>query len=151
MSCHGEVEFAHGVKVVVTGGAGFIGSQLGHHLHELGCRVTLIDDMSYGRPDNLVIDGKRFGKFVLGDVRDQELMRRELEGATYVVHLAGIAPLPANQIDPQNSISVNVGGLASTLEAARHTGVKRVLFSSTSATYENNTKVWQHYGLIIST
>ncbi|HQQ82043.1 MAG TPA: NAD-dependent epimerase/dehydratase family protein [Cyclobacteriaceae bacterium] len=125
-------------KVVITGGAGFIGSQLGYQLDQEGMEVVLIDDMSFGYEDNLVIDGKRFGTFVKADVRKKEMMEL-LRGADTVYHFAGISALPVCQENPYYAIDVNVAGTANVLEAARLNDVRRVVFASTSAIYENNT------------
>lgn len=126
-------------KILITGGAGFIGSQLGYQLDKEGHDVILLDNMSYGRLDNLVINGKTFATFVGMDIRNKDIYSI-MEGIDYVFHLAGIAPLPDCQSDPYSAIDVNVSGTANVLDAARYHGVKRVIFSSTSAVYENNQK-----------
>ncbi len=126
-------------KILITGGAGFIGSQLGHQLFKEKHEVILLDNMSYGRLDNLIINGETFGTFVCMDIRSKQLYKI-MEGVDYVFHLAGIAPLPDCQSDPCNAIDVNVSGTANVLDSARYNGVKRVIFSSTSAVYENNKK-----------
>lgn len=125
-------------KVVITGGAGFIGSQLGHQLDKKGYEVVLVDDMSFGYEDNLVIDGQRFGTFVKADVRTPEIMQIA-KGADTIFHFAGISALPVCQESPYYAIDVNVAGTANVLEAARLNNVRRVIFASTSAIYENNT------------
>lgn len=126
-------------KILITGGAGFIGSQLGYQLEKEGHDVILLDNMSYGRLDNLVINGETFGNFVGMDIRSKDIYKI-MRGVDYVFHLAGIAPLPDCQSDPYSAIDVNVSGTANVLDAARYHGVKRVIFSSTSAVYENNKK-----------
>lgn len=124
-------------RIVITGGAGFIGSQLGHTLHQAGWDVVLLDNLSFGHVDNLVVDGRLWGTFVAADIRDANLARR-FEGADCVVHLAGIAALPVCQANPQHAFDVNTSGTANVLEAARRAGVRRVIFSSTSAVYERS-------------
>ena len=57
------------MNFIITGGAGFIGSQLGHYFHSVGHDVCLLDNMSYGKKDNLVVNGKHFGSFVEYDIR----------------------------------------------------------------------------------
>jgi len=123
------------LRVVVTGGAGFIGSQLGRRLHEQGHEVVLLDNLQYGHLDNMVAAGGLFGRFVCKDVRDPDLGSVFNEG-DIVFHLAGIAALPVCQADPRKAYDVNVAGLGNVLEAARRAGVARVVFSSTSAVYE---------------
>jgi len=123
------------MKVMITGGAGFVGSQLGKHLHRRGDEVVLLDNMRFGHLDNLLLDGAPFGRFHCADVRDKALASL-LEGVVVVFHLAGIAALPVCQLDPGEAYDVNAGGVANVLEASRRAGVRRVIFSSTSAVYE---------------
>lgn len=134
------------MKTVITGGAGFIGSQLGYHYHKIGHDVHLVDDLSYGGEDNLSIEGKQIGEFHEADVRNQKLMEEILRHADLVIHLAGVAPLPDCQSKPQRAYSVNVGGVASILEASRRNEVPRILFASTSAVYENTRKANNEIG-----
>jgi nucleoside-diphosphate-sugar epimerase len=123
-------------KVLITGGAGFIGSQLGHALHLAGHAVTLVDDMSDGQEDNLVVDGARFGEFVRLDVRDPG-MAEVMAGHDVVFHFAGTSSLPKCQTDPGAAYDNNVTATVRLLEWARRQGVRRFVFSSTSAVYEN--------------
>ena len=125
------------MKIMITGGAGFIGSQLGYSLSKQGHDVFLLDNMSYGYKDNLLVDGKNFGNFIHEDIRSANL-HKHLKGMDYVFHFAGIAPLPNCQENPYEAIDVNVAGTANVLEGCRRQGVKRVIFASTSAVYENN-------------
>ncbi len=124
-------------KVVITGAAGFIGSQLGLHLHGEGFDVHLLDNLRYGYRENLVIDGRPFGTFHMMDIRDPDLAR-VFDGADTVFHLAAISALPVCQSEPFEAIGVNVGGTANVLEAARRSNVRRVIVASTSAVYENS-------------
>jgi len=124
-------------KIVITGGAGFIGSQLGKSFVDEGHDVLLIDNMAYGYLDNLVVDGKTFGRFSSVDIRSPELVKH-FDGADYVYHFAGISALPVCQERPQFALDVNVAGTGNVFEAARLAGVKRVMFASTGAIYENN-------------
>jgi len=125
------------MKVLITGGAGFVGSQLGRHLHQRGDEVVLLDNLSFGHLDNLLIDGRPFGRFICADVRDPDFARH-CDGIDAIVHLAGIAALPVCQQAPGMAYDVNTGAVANVLEAARRSGVRRIVFSSTSAVYENN-------------
>jgi UDP-glucose 4-epimerase len=127
-------------KYLITGGAGFIGSQVGHALAREGHHVLLIDNIRYGHLDNLIIEGKTFGTFICNDIRCQTTAS-VYHGVDTVIHLAGISALPINQIEPAEAYSCNVGGTGSVLEYARQAGVRRVIFSSTSAVYENNRKI----------
>ena len=122
-------------RVLITGGAGFVGSQLGQRLVREGHEVTLLDNMSFGNLDNLLMGGRPFGRFVCRDVRDPGTVDL-YDGVDCVFHLAGLAALPVCQADPREAYDVNVAGTGAVLEAARRAGVRRVVFSSTSAVYE---------------
>ncbi len=124
-------------KVVITGAAGFIGSQLGLHLDRAGCDVHLLDNLSHGYRENLTVDGAGFGTFHEMDIRDPAITR-VFDGADTVFHLAAISALPVCQSAPAEAIGVNVGGTAQVLEAARLCNVRRVVVASTSAVYENS-------------
>jgi len=131
------------MRCVITGGAGFIGSQLGLALSKQGYEVLLVDNMSYGYLDNLVDNGKTFGTFLCKDIRNSEEMENIIKEDDIVIHLAGISSLAKCQSDPGLAYDVNVGGTARVLEAARKAKAKRVIFASTSAVYEN-TKTSPH-------
>jgi nucleoside-diphosphate-sugar epimerase len=123
------------MKVMITGGGGFVGSQLGKHLHRQGHEVALLDNMRFGHLDNLLLDNAPFGQFLCKDIRDRDLATH-FHGVDTVFHLAGIAALPVCQGDPGEAYDVNVAGVGNVLEAARRADVRRVIFSSTSAVYE---------------
>lgn len=125
------------MKILITGAAGFIGSTLGYFLSKKEHELILLDNFSYGKLDNLVIDGEFFGEFVGMDIRSKEL-NTLMKDIDIVFHFAGIAPLPDCQSDPFEALSVNVAGTANVLNAARINGIKKVIFSSTSAIYEAN-------------
>ncbi len=125
-------------KVLITGGAGFIGSQLGASLHRDGYDVCLVDNMSDGHEDNLIVDGKRFENFILDDVRDKNFGDKVKDVDT-IFHFAATSSLPKCQANAVSAYDNNVSALANVLEAARLHGVRRVIFSSTSAVYENTT------------
>lgn len=127
-------------KILVTGAAGFIGSQLAHTLWQRGEDVILLDDFSYGKEDNLMFDDHGFQQEILReDVCDREMLYKlcEKERFDYIYHIAAITPLPDCQMNPGRAIEVNVAGTVNVLEAARRYGAKNVIFASTSAVYEN--------------
>jgi len=126
-------------KVVITGGAGFVGSKLGYELNKKGYEVLLLDDLSFGYEENLTIDGSTFGTFKKIDIRSPDLKNYFLD-ADYIFHFASINALPVCQSQPTYAIDVNVTGIANVLEASRLSNVKRIIFASTGAVYENNTK-----------
>lgn len=129
-------------QILVTGAAGFIGSQLAHTLWRKGEQVTLLDDFSYGLEDNLIFDDHDFrGEILREDIRDRPMLDKLFSARRfdYVYHIAAITPLPDCQADPGRAVEVNVAGTVNILEAARKYGVKKVIFASTSAVYENCT------------
>lgn len=129
-------------KIMITGAAGFIGSQLAYKLKKDGESLILIDNFSYGKLDNLIFSDYDFTQEVIRmDVRDKDGIASLLkEGdVDYIYHIAGIAPLPDCQTDPQDAIDNNVIGTVNILENARRYGVKKIIFASTNAMYENET------------
>ncbi len=123
------------MKVLITGGAGFIGSQVGHFLEKNGNSVVLVDNMSYGHLDNLEIGGETIGDFVEFDIRED--FSELLHDVDAVIHLAAIAPLPECQSNPLLAIENNISGTANVIDLCRKGGVKKIVFASTSAIYEN--------------
>lgn len=127
------------MNILITGGAGGIGSTLGYELYKLGEKVITVDNLYSGTKENLVINNKIFSRFYNADIRDTEKLIdiiRE-QNIECVIHLAAITELGACEENKTDCISVNVLGTASVLEASRITGVKKVIFASTSAVYEN--------------
>lgn len=130
-------------KILITGAAGFIGSQLAHALWQKGEQVVLLDNFSYGKEDNLIFDDYDFRQEILReDVCDREMLYKlcEEHRFDYIYHIAAITPLPDCQLNPGKAIEVNVAGTVNVLEAARRYGAKNVIFASTSAVYENCTQ-----------
>ena len=125
----------HQRKILITGGAGFIGSQLGRRLARDGHDVVLLDDMSFGHLDTHLRAGRPIARFVCRDIRDPRTTALS-EGVDCVFPLAGVGTLPVCQSDPREAYDVNVAGTGAVLEAARRAGVRRVVFSWTSAGYE---------------
>lgn len=126
------------MNILITGGAGFIGSQLAKSLILDNCNVTLLDNLSHGYKDNFIENGKPICNFIEADIRDDNF-EKYLEGIDIVFHLAAISSLPYCQVNPLNAFDNNVRGVINILEAIRKTkSVKRFIFSSTSAVYENN-------------
>ena len=135
------------MKILITGAAGFIGSQLAHKLWQKGEEVVLIDNFSYGKEDNLIFDDVDFnGQVIRMDIRDRDAIRQlfEQNHFDYVYNIAGIAPLPDCQSNPCDAIDVNLTGLVTILECARQTGVCKVIQASTNAMYENETEFPTH-------
>lgn len=123
-------------KVLVTGGAGFIGSHLVDRLMSEGFDVVVLDDFSSGRRENLSV---HFGKpnfcLVEGDVRDKADVKRALEGVDVVFHLAAIVSVDFSVKDPLLVNEVNVGGTLNVLRESLKAGVKRFVYASSCAVY----------------
>lgn len=131
------------MKVLITGAAGFIGSQLAHRLWKDGAELVLIDNFSFGHEDNLVFEDHDFRKEVIRmDIRDKEGIKSLLQNGDvdYIYNIAGIAPLPDCQLNPTEAIDVNLNGFVNLLENGRLYGVKKVIQASTNAIYENETE-----------
>src|SRR3989338_4616731 len=126
------------MKILITGGAGFIGSYLGIYLVQKKHDVVFLYNLSFGYLENL--SSQNFSEqklhFIKMDIRDAQV-NRVLKDTDVVIHLAGISSLPECQRNPADAYAVNVSGTLNILEAARYNNVKRVIFSSTSAIYEN--------------
>ncbi len=119
------------MKILVTGGAGFIGSALANHLVSLGHRVRVIDDLSAGDPavlDNAVA-------FTRGDVRDIPKLWTLLRSVEVVFHLAARVSVSESILYPVEYNEVNVGGTVSLMTAARDAGVRRVVLASSGTVY----------------
>lgn len=128
-------------KIFITGAAGFIGSQLAYSLWKQGEELVMIDNFSYGSEDNLIFPDCDFRESILQiDVRDKDAIEElyDKHKFDYVYHIAAISPLPDCQLNPAEAIDVNVKGTVNILEAGRRYGVKKIIFASTSAVYENN-------------
>jgi UDP-glucose 4-epimerase len=119
------------MKVLITGGAGFIGSQLANQLHQRGHYVRILDDLSSGDPARLR-PGINFNR---GDVRDIPKLWSLLQGVDVVYHLAARVSVPASILYPREYNDVNVGGTVSLLEACRDVNVKRVVLASSATIY----------------
>ena len=123
-------------KVIVTGGAGFIGSHLAEELLRQGYIVTIIDDLSTGRMENMQsLLSKSHVDFVSGSITDLGLLRKLFKGACFVFHQAALPSVPRSVENPLSSHAVNVTGTLNVLLAARDTGVKKVIFASSSSVY----------------
>jgi len=122
------------VKVLVTGGAGFIGSHLVEALLERGDAVRVLDDFSTGSRRNLSAVLDRI-ELIEGDVCDSAVAAAAVAGMDGILHQAALPSVPRSFLDPVGTTSVNCGGILSVLEAARKAGVKRFVFASSSSVY----------------
>ncbi len=123
-------------KVFVTGGAGFIGSNLTEALLKKGHRVRVLDNFSSGKKENLIFDkGYSTLEMIEGDIRDFTLCQRVMKDIEYVFHQAALPSVQRSVEDPLNSNSVNVEGTLNILIAARDARVKKVIYASSSSIY----------------
>ena len=122
---------------LVTGGAGFIGSNLVDTLLEKGHKVTCIDNEHSDAHDEFYWNKKAWN--VKGDIRDYDLMQELMDGVDYVFHLAAEARIQPAIINPIEAVSINCVGTTTVLQTAREAQVKRVMYSSTSSGYGMNT------------
>lgn len=123
--------------ILVTGGAGFIGSHLVDALLARGRRVRVLDDLSTGKRANLPQDNPRL-ELVEGDVADLACVRAALTGCSAVAHLAAVASVQASVEDPLGTHRSNFVGTLNLCEAMREQGVRRVVFASSAAVYGQN-------------
>lgn len=123
-------------NILVTGGAGFIGSNLCEELISLGANVTCLDNFSTGFRENLdaIKDHPNF-KLIEGDIRNLEDCKTACENQDFVLHEAALGSVPRSINDPITSNDVNVGGFLNMLVAARDANVKRFVYAASSSTY----------------
>jgi UDP-N-acetylglucosamine 4-epimerase len=130
------------MKILVTGGAGFIGSNLVDHFLSLGYEVICLDDLSTGSEHNIKHNFDKPGfKFIQGDIRNFDTCRKAVEGCDYVSHQAALGSVPRSIYDPVNTNSVNIDGFLNVLTAARDEKVKRFIYAASSSTYGDSKKL----------
>ena len=122
------------MRYLVTGGAGFIGSNTVDELARRGHNVTVLDDVSTGNEENLEAVRDRID-FIKGSITDLSTVKRACAGADYVLHLAARTSVPRSVQDPAETNHVNVDGTLNVFLAARDAGVRRVVFAASSAVY----------------
>ena len=131
------------MQILVTGGAGFVGSALVRRLVQLGHGVRVLDDLSGGDPARLPSEAS----FARGDVNDLPRLWTLLQGVECVYHLAARVSVPESVRYPREYNAVNVGGTVSVLEAMRDVGVRRLVFVSSGAIYGDQARQPVHEGL----
>lgn len=124
-------------KVLVTGGAGFIGSNLCEALLKNGEYVVCIDNFSTGHIENIIPFIEHYDNFklIVGDIRNLDDCLRAVDGVEYIFHEAALGSVPRSIKDPITTNAVNIGGFLNMLVAARNAGVKRFIFAASSSTY----------------
>jgi len=122
------------MRYVVTGGAGFIGSNTVDELVRRGESVVVLDDLSSGKEENLAEVRSKIS-FIKGSITDLESVRKAMQAADYVIHLAARTSVPRSVKDPLDTNKINVEGTLNVLVAARDAKVKRVVFAASSSAY----------------
>lgn len=119
---------------LVTGGAGFIGSHLVEHLLNDGWKVRVLDNLSTGKANNLKNLAHRVD-FIQGSINDTSVLRPAVAGCELVFHLAALPSVARSLVDPMTTHEVCATGTLSVLDAARHMGVRRVVYAASSSAY----------------
>jgi len=123
-------------KVVVTGGAGFIGSHLAEELARRGYYVIILDDLSTGRMKNIEnLLKKENAEFIQGSITDLPLLGKLFQNVEYVFHQAALSSVPRSMEDPLTTNEVNIKGTLNVLMAARENRVRKVVYAASSSVY----------------
>ena len=121
-------------KILVTGGAGFIGSHIVDRLVDLGANVVVLDNLSSGKLENL-IKSKNKIKFIKGDITDEKILDTALEGVEYISHQAARRSVPESISKPLEYNNVNVTGALKLFSKANDKGIKKIVCASSSSVY----------------
>ena len=135
-----NLKFKEGTKVVITGGAGFIGSNLCEGVLRQGADVICFDNLSSGKMENIehLLKNKHF-RFIKGDIQDFKKVMKVTRGADYIMHQAAWGSVPRSIEMPQFYELNNVSGTVNVFEAAKRNGIKKVVYASSAAIYGDST------------
>jgi len=133
-------------KVLITGGAGFIGSHLAAALVNRGCEVTILDNLSTGKVENMAAFRDKI-RFVEGSITDAEVVADCCRGVDTVFHEAALASVPRSVDDPFMSNLHNIDGTLTVLIGARDAGVKRLVYAASSSAYGDSETLPKHEGM----
>lgn len=131
---------------LITGGGGFIGSNMVRFLLEKGQQVRVLDNFETGKRENLTEVKGRI-EVIEGDIRDMDIVRKAVHGAEVIYHLAALGSVPRSIKDPATTNDVNVNGIFNMLMAAREAKARRFVFASSSSVYGQSEVLPQHEGL----
>jgi len=126
------------MKILVTGGSGFIGSHIVEHYQDLAEEIRVLDNLRTGYRHNL--DGLRH-HFIEGSITDRDVVKEAVEGVDYIFHLAALVSVPESMTNPGECVNINVHGLLNVLEEASLAGVGKLVFASSAAVYGDNPTV----------
>ncbi len=136
-------------RALVTGGAGFIGSNLTEALLKAGHQVRVIDNLSTGKRENLVFDeAYPLLEMIEGDICDLATCEKAVKGIEYVFHQAALPSVQRSVEDPIGSNQANVGGTLNILTAARDAGVRRVIYAASSSAYGDTPTLPKHEEMV---
>ena len=127
-------------RILITGGAGFIGSNLVERFLSQSNEVVVLDNFLTGKRENLAaFSGNPAFTLIEGDIRDLATCRKAVSGVDYVLHEAALGSVPHSIQDPMTSTDINISGFVNMLYAAQEARVKRFIYAASSATYGDNT------------
>lgn len=142
MITHPNIEKIKEYKILVTGGAGFIGSNLCEALLKLGAEVICLDNFSTGKKENIYsFLGNPHFTLLEGDIRDRQVCKKACESVDYVLHEAALGSVPRSIENPITTNQVNVDGFLNMLVAARNAKVNRFIYAASSSTYGDSTEL----------
>jgi UDP-N-acetylglucosamine 4-epimerase len=129
-----------GQKVLITGGAGFIGSNLVESMLDAGNHVVCLDNFSTGKRENIrgFMDNPDF-RLIEGDIRNYQDCEKSVKGIDFVFHQAALGSVPRSVKDPVTSTDVNIGGFVKMLYASKEAKVRRFIYAASSSTYGDHT------------
>lgn len=133
---------------LVTGGAGFIGSNIVEELVQRGKKVRVFDNFSTGKRHNIELFLDKI-ELIEGDLRSYNIVREAAEGMDYILHQAALPSVPRSIRDPITTNEVNVVGTLNILHAAKDANVKRVVFASSSSIYGETPELPKHEGMML--
>ncbi|MDG1806117.1 NAD-dependent epimerase/dehydratase family protein, partial [Flavicella sp.] len=123
-------------KILVTGGAGFIGSNLIEVLLQKGNKVVCLDNFSTGKKENILdFESNNDFELIVGDIRNLTDCQKAVNGVDYVLHEAALGSVPRSISDPITTNDVNISGFLNILLASKEAGVKRFVYAASSSTY----------------
>ena len=134
-------------KYLITGGAGFIGSNLARFILDKGHEVVVLDNFATGKRENLTEIMDRI-TLIEGDIRDRKTVDQAVAGCKAIFHEGALGSVPRSVADPATSHDVNVNGTITVLESARALGVKRVVFAASSSAYGDQPTSPKHEGMV---
>ena len=131
-----NINFPSNYKILVTGGAGFIGSNISEFLLKNGNKVTCLDNFATGKRENIqpFLENENY-TLIEGDIRNLETCKKACENVDYILHQAALGSVPRSINDPITSNEVNVSGFLNMLVAARDAHVRRFVYAASSSTY----------------